>query len=85
MKNGIDDFYPISWPQEGVAGATGAWRLKKPVVDKAKCTNCEICWVFCPEAVINREDITIDYEFCKGCGICAEECPRGAIEMVLED
>ncbi len=64
------------------------WRSKRPVIDRAKCTNCLICWIFCPEpAVIKAPQglIEIDYDHCKGCGICAEECPRKAISMVDEE
>lgn len=32
---------------------TGAWRTKKPITDKSKCTNCMRCAIFCPEAAIS--------------------------------
>ena len=65
---------------------TGNWRAFKPVLDKAKCKNCLLCWVFCPEGVIKKEKKCVDitYDFCKGCGICSNECPSKAIEMVKE-
>ena len=68
---------------------TGGWRNAKPVRDMNKCTNCLICWIYCPEGCIKVKDgkITdIDLKYCKGCGICAEECPLQdkAIEMVEE-
>ena len=31
---------------------TGAWRTKKPVTDKSKCTNCMRCVTYCPDAAI---------------------------------
>ncbi|MBU4368393.1 4Fe-4S binding protein, partial [Patescibacteria group bacterium] len=31
---------------------TGAWRTKKPITDKSKCTNCMRCVIFCPDAAI---------------------------------
>lgn len=65
---------------EGNAG----WRVKHPVVDHDSCVKCQICWVLCPEGVIDR-DIEIDMNFCKGCGICAHECPKKAIRMVNEE
>ncbi len=64
---------------EGNAG----WRVMRPVVNHGKCIKCQICWIFCPEGVIDRE-IEIDMDFCKGCGICAHECPKKAIAMVSE-
>ncbi len=69
---------------------TGDWRSDKPIWDKEKCTNCLICWIFCPDSAIIVDDgkVTgIDYRYCKGCGICAEECPPKvqAIKMVREE
>ncbi len=63
---------------------TGAWRAMRPVKDPDKCTDCALCWLFCPDGIIAREGIVIDYAYCKGCGICATECPTGAIRMVPE-
>jgi len=76
-----------------VKGGTSAkyivsgWRVKRPVIDEAKCTNCLICWIYCPEPAIVRHEegkVTIDYDHCKGCGICENECPPRAIAMVME-
>jgi pyruvate ferredoxin oxidoreductase delta subunit len=66
---------------------TGSWRSARPVRDVDKCTNCLICWVYCPDSSILTSDgklTGIDYSHCKGCGICAEECPVKAIKMVDE-
>lgn len=63
------------------------WRSTKPLIERQMCTNCLICWIFCPEPAIFMDEnglVQIDYEHCKGCGICAEECPRKAIRMVME-
>lgn len=37
---------------------TGAWRTKKPVTDKSKCTNCMRCVIFCPDAAISVKNLT---------------------------
>jgi pyruvate ferredoxin oxidoreductase delta subunit len=71
------------------AYVTGGWRTFRPVLDKAKCTNCLICWVFCPDSSVIFKDGKhqgFDLAHCKGCGICAEECPKKiqAIAMVEE-
>jgi len=56
------------------------------VVDPNKCTNCLICWIYCPDMAINRGEkvVKINYDYCKGCGICASECPVKAIAMEAE-
>ena len=66
---------------------TGSWRTFKPVRDEEKCTNCLLCWIYCPDSSIIVEDGKIkgiDYEHCKGCGICSTQCPVNAIKMVEE-
>lgn len=65
---------------------TGKWRSLKPVIDKAKCISCMICWKFCPDTAIEivggKPYINLDY--CKGCAICIEECPVKAIKAEEE-
>jgi pyruvate ferredoxin oxidoreductase delta subunit len=65
---------------------TGDWRAFKPVVESDKCVNCLLCWVYCPDAAIirNEKGVAINYDYCKGCGICAKECPKLAIKMMEE-
>jgi len=58
------------------------------------CNFCANCWIFCPEASIQKAPdsaeangyarFQVDYQTCKGCGICMRECPRGAIVMQEE-
>jgi len=66
---------------------TGAWRAFRPVRDVERCTNCLICWVFCPDSSIlvqNEKMVGFDLGHCKGCGICAHQCPVKCIEMIEE-
>jgi len=76
----------ISYPTEGGMGKTGSWRVFKPVLDESKCIKCWLCWIYCPEAAIERLELPkIDYDYCKGCGVCANECPVKAIKMEREE
>ncbi len=66
---------------------TGEWKTKHPDIDKVKCSNCLLCYIYCPENCVELNDVKIkkiDLDHCKGCGICAVECPKDAIEMRLE-
>lgn len=74
----------ISEPGNSIKNKTGGWRSQRPVKDKAKCTNCGICWQFCPEGCIS-DKFESDLKYCKGCGICAKECLFKALKMVKED
>jgi pyruvate ferredoxin oxidoreductase delta subunit len=76
----------VTEPGSAVKYKTGDWRAFKPIVDKTKCVNCLLCWIYCPDSAIIRRErwVEINYEHCKGCGICAHECPTKAIEMVEE-
>jgi len=76
----------LTEPGSSLKYKTGDWRAFKPVVDKEKCVNCLICWIYCPDSAIIRQEkwIEINYDYCKGCGICAHECPKEAIKMEEE-
>ena len=66
---------------------TAGWRTFRPVVHLERCTRCNFCWKFCPDAAIGFDADgfpVIDLDHCKGCGICAAECPPTTIEMVAE-
>jgi pyruvate ferredoxin oxidoreductase gamma subunit len=66
---------------------TGNWRVRRPVIDLARCTQCCICFVSCPDGAIALDDEDnphINYDVCKGCLICVEECPTRTIHQVRE-
>lgn len=74
-------------PGSSESNITSTWRTFKPVIDYNKCTDCGLCWVFCPEPAIYKQGkrYYIDYDHCKGCGICYQECPLKAIMWVKEE
>jgi pyruvate ferredoxin oxidoreductase delta subunit len=91
----MDEWASDEFPQGAtipVAGnsaeyVTGGWRSEFPVRDESTCTQCLLCWVFCPDTSVLVKDEKVydfDMDHCKGCGICAHECPVDAIEMVPE-
>ena len=66
---------------------TGGWRSDRPVWDSEKCTNCMLCWMYCPDSSIEVKDgqmTGIDLFHCKGCGVCIQECKFGALELIPE-
>jgi pyruvate ferredoxin oxidoreductase gamma subunit len=66
---------------------TGNWRTYRPVIDYGRCTDCLICYAYCPESAMSvGQDgrVTIDYDNCKGCMICLTECPLRAIGQTRE-
>ncbi len=78
----------ITEPGSTKKNKTGGWRSLKPVWDKKKCTQCMLCWQFCPDDAIPQKEgkrLETNFDFCKGCGICCLECPVKAIEMVQEE
>jgi pyruvate ferredoxin oxidoreductase gamma subunit len=66
---------------------TGNWRTFKPTIDYQKCTDCMICYAYCPESAMSvgaDGRVRIDYDNCKGCMICQTECPLRAISQARE-
>lgn len=79
----------IKEPGSSLHYKTGGWRNMRPLLDREKCVNCLLCWIYCPEGCIRVKEgkiEDIDLEYCKGCAICMEECPPRirAISMVEE-
>ncbi len=67
---------------------TGDWRSMRPVVNKANCIRCGICYIFCPDMAIRKTEegyFEADLYYCKGCGICEQECFTRCISMVPEE
>lgn len=65
----------------------GSWRTFKPVIDRAKCIKCYMCWLHCPDSAytIGRDGFPqCSSEVCKGCLICREVCPAKCITAERE-
>ena len=63
-------------------------RSIRPFWDLERCIKCGMCYLFCPDAAIERDEegyFDMDQEYCKGCGICQRECWFGVIEMREEN
>ncbi len=66
---------------------TGNWRTFRPSIDYGRCTDCMICYAYCPESAMSvGQDgrVRIDYDNCKGCMVCLTECPLRAISQTRE-
>ena len=65
---------------------TGAWRTRRPVIDKDLCNGCGLCFLYCPVFSIEKagSSFIVNLSYCKGCGICAHECSKKAITMQEE-
>ena len=61
---------------------TAGWRVSRPVVERARCTRCFLCFLLCPEGAIRLDAANypvVDYDHCKGCLVCVTACPPHAI------
>jgi 2-oxoacid:acceptor oxidoreductase delta subunit (pyruvate/2-ketoisovalerate family) len=81
----------LTWhvsPATAPVPQTGGWRTGvKPEVDLAKCVDCLLCWIWCPDSAVELDGEAFkgfDYGVCKGCELCAQVCPEDAIVMVAE-
>ena len=79
--------FGAGYPSGHLVSTNAGYRTFSPEFDYEKCIHCLLCFVFCPEGAIckDEEKLTIDMDYCKGCGICANECPRKCIKMVREE
>ena len=57
LKRNPPDSRPtcITYPEAGAMGRTGDWRIFRPIVDNEKCTGCQTCWMYCPDAAITMD------------------------------
>jgi pyruvate ferredoxin oxidoreductase delta subunit len=83
---GIEGIPIITEPGNAAKINRGSWRLVRPVHHREKCTQCKLCYTYCPDAAIKwtPEGPELDLNACKGCMICVEECPAGAMTQEKE-
>jgi electron transfer flavoprotein alpha subunit len=56
------------------------------VIDKDKCTGCELCLATCPsEAIVIKGGKAFVNENCEACMSCLNACPEGAIFEIEEE
>ncbi len=69
-------------------GASLAIREAERCFNCGLCSQCDNCYLFCPEIAVRRDDNPqgrhINYDYCKGCGLCVMECPRHAMKLEEE-
>jgi len=67
----------------------------RPKIDYSKCLTCEVCRVYCPDALVQTDKvittprgkkfiirtIEINYDKCRECNLCTLQCPLGAITV----
>lgn len=78
--------FGASFPAGHIVNPNSGYRTFYPQFDQTNCIHCYLCYVFCPEGAIDRDNgkFTVDMDYCKGCGVCANECPKKCITMVKE-
>jgi pyruvate ferredoxin oxidoreductase delta subunit len=97
---GWDESRKMGWQELPIGGLipvagnaeqyqTGGWRTFRPILDSTKCTDCTVCWFYCPDSAIvieARRMLGFHLAHCKGCGVCATVCPSriAAITMIEE-
>ncbi|PLW80837.1 4Fe-4S ferredoxin [Candidatus Woesearchaeota archaeon] len=60
--------------------------MPKPIIDKEKCMNCNVCVEVCPMECFENKDGDVQVtqpDECIGCKACEVQCPHQAI--VVED
>ena len=66
---------------------TGGWRSERPYRDDEKCTQCLLCWIFCPDTsvIVEDEKVTTSTTTTARAAASAPTSARSdAIEMVPE-
>ena len=70
-----------------LTGQEGAYSVKIRI-NEDRCTGCELCMAFCPEAVIEMKTINgtrkacaTNAEKCCACYTCVGQCPQKAIQL----
>lgn len=66
-------------PVGTVLSCFARFSLFRPVIDKSKCVNCNLCSKNCKAACIDISNHQIDYSRCVTCFDCIGKCNKGAI------
>lgn len=66
-------------PVGTVLGFFARFSWFRPVIDKSKCVNCNLCARNCKSSCIHIKEHEIDYSRCVACMDCIGKCAKGAI------
>lgn len=66
-------------PVGSVLGLLSRYSLFKPVIDRTKCVDCNLCARNCKASCIDIPNHRIDYSRCVACMDCIDKCNRHAI------
>lgn len=80
----LEQLNPALYPNEGVK--TSSREEARRCFSCGLCSNCGICWTFCPDLAVEYAagEYSFLLDYCKGCGICVRECPAGVLEMEVD-
>lgn len=70
-------------PVGTILGLLSRFSLLKPVINREKCINCNLCARNCKSSCIDIQSHTIDYSRCVVCMNCIEVCNKGAISYTF--
>lgn len=66
-------------PVGSFLGLISKFSAFKPVINKSKCTNCQLCVIACKSQCIDLKNKTVDTSRCVACMNCVATCRNGSM------